>query len=84
MSGCIDNDNCPEGYVCNDSHLCESDNGVCVTDPECIGYDVTCNVAHDNCFFCGDDSDCASSNGCCPGKGRRPKKRVKTGLWPKR
>jgi len=65
--GCIDNDNCPEGYVCNDSHLCESDNGVCVTDPECIGYDVTCNVAHDNCFFCGDDSDCASSNGCCPG-----------------
>ena len=53
--------------MCNDSHLCESDNGVCVTDPECIGYDVTCNVAHDNCFFCGDDSDCASSNGCCPG-----------------
>ena len=53
--------------MCNDSHLCESDNGVCVTDPECIGYDVTCNVAHDNCFFCGDDSDCASSNGCCQG-----------------
>merc|ERR1711872_1017612 len=25
------------------------------------------NVAHDNCFFCGGDSDCASSNGCCPG-----------------
>ena len=66
MQGCIDNGNCPDGYECNqNSHECEQ--SVCFDDPDCPGFDLICNAAHDNCFFCGDGSDCASTDGCCQG-----------------
>ena len=62
-AGCVDNDNCPEGYQCS-NHLCEPE--VCVEDTECPGFDQICNEQYDNCFYCG-AGDCETSFGCCPG-----------------
>jgi len=60
--GCIDSDNCPDGYECN-NHLCEA--AACVEDTECPGYNVICNENNDNCYYCG--GNCGSNDGCCPG-----------------
>merc|ERR1711953_1425707 len=61
--GCIDSANCPDGYECND-HICE-EVVLCVEDTECQGYNNTCNVHYNNCFYCG--GDCGANDGCCPG-----------------
>ena len=61
--GCVDNENCPDGYQCTD-HLCQS--AVCLEDTECVGFDQICNENYDNCFYCG-AGDCNASDGCCPG-----------------
>lgn len=63
---CNDDDDCNSGDKCDTSSgLCVPD--VCEDHPDCTGFNATCNVAHDNCFYCGAEDCPSQADGCCEG-----------------
>ena len=60
LCGCNDDNDCPNGYICDQStNGCVEDLGCNNDNTQCEGFNATCNIpTHDNCFYC-NGKDCA-------------------------
>ena len=54
---CLEDSQCPAGYICDDCGWCVEDVGCNNNNTLCDGHDALCNIpSHDNCFWCNGDS----------------------------